>query len=71
MKLWNVEAEDYSYDEYDSFIVWAKTPEEAIEIAKAASTDCIGRTNFKNGATATEIKKPRKSGVVLGSFNAG
>lgn len=68
MKLFKVEAASCDYDEYDAFIVWAKDAEEAIALAQKETGFA---SNFEGGVTATEVKKPLKSGVVLGSFNAG
>lgn len=80
MKLYKVEASSHGYDEYDSFIVWAKTPDEALKLVKAEvnwwddepeDINVNRRTNFDEGATITEIVKPKTSGILLGSFNAG
>lgn len=68
MKLFMVEAARCDYDQYDSFVVWANDEKQAVELAQKETGYA---SNFKEGATATEVKKPRKSGVVLGSFNAG
>lgn len=65
MKLYEVTAAAYSYDEYDAFIVWAETPVEALNIVRDITA------NFNTGATVTEVKKPKQSGILLGSFNAG
>lgn len=65
MELYEVKAADYDYDEYDAFIIWAKSPEEALTLAQE------GTANFDTGATVTEVKKPKQSGILLGSFNAG
>ena len=72
MELYLVEADHFGYDEYDQFVVWAESPEEALQLAKDRIT--LGDdepTNFDTGASVTEIKKPKESGIVLGSFNAG
>ena len=72
MKLYLVEADWCDYDQYDSFVVWAKSPEEALQLAKYRITFGADEpTNFDTGASVTEIKKPKESGIVLGSFNAG
>lgn len=73
MKLYKVEAKEVDYDEYDAFIVWAKCPEEALLIAKteALSGYAERKTNFDVDATVTEIKKPKQTGILMGSFNAG
>lgn len=65
MKLYEVTAAAYSYDEYDAFIIWAKTPEEALAIAQK------GTANFDTGATVQEVVKPKLPGILLSSFNAG
>lgn len=73
MKLYKVEAKTVDYDEYDSFIVWAKNPEEAMSLVRNKVTCGCSEmvTNFDSDATVTEVIKPKKSCVVLGSFNAG
>lgn len=70
MKLYLVEADWCDYDQYDSFVVWAKSPEEALSLARAKD-DPITMNNFNDNVKVTEIKKPKESGIVLGSFNAG
>ena len=69
MKLYSVCAKTCGYDEYDEFIIWAKDAAEALEVAiKQASH--YG-SNFDEGATVTVVTKPKFSGVLIGSFNAG
>ena len=70
MKLYLVEADWCDYDQYDSFVVWAKSPDEALSLV-SAKDDPITMNNFNNNVKVTEIKKPKESGIVLGSFNAG
>lgn len=70
MKLYLVEADWCDYDQYDSFVVWAKSPEEALSLVRAKD-DPITMNNFDDNVKVTEIKKPKESGIVLGSFNAG
>lgn len=70
MKLYLVEADWCDYDQYDSFVVWAKSPEEALSLVRAKD-DQITMNNFNDNVKVTEIKKPKESGIVLGSFNAG
>lgn len=70
MKLYLVEADWCDYDQYDSFVVWAKSPEEALSLVRAKD-DPITMSNFDDNVKVTEIKKPKESGIVLGSFNAG
>lgn len=70
MKLYLVEAPWCDYDQYDSFVVWAKSPDEALRLVRAKD-DQITMSNFNFNVEVTEIKKPKESGIVLGSFNAG
>ena len=70
MKLYLVEADWCDYDQYDSFVVWAKSPEEAFSLVRAKD-DPTTMNNFDDNVKVTEIKKPKESGIVLGSFNAG
>lgn len=70
MKLYLVEADWCDYDQYDSFVVWAKSPDEALNLARAKD-DPTTMNNFNDNVKVTEIKKPKESGIVLGSFNAG
>lgn len=70
MKLYLVEASWCDYDQYDSFVVWAKSPDEALSLVRAKD-DPTTMNNFDDNVTVTEIKKPKESGIVLSSFNAG
>lgn len=70
MKLYLVEADWCDYDQYDSFVVWANSPEEALSLVRAKD-DPTTMNNFNDNVKVTEIKKPKESGIVLGSFNAG
>lgn len=70
MKLYLVEARWCDYDQYDSFVVWAKSPDEALRLVRAKD-DPTTMNNFDDNVKVTEIKKPKESGIVLGSFNAG
>ena len=83
MKLYLVEASWCDYGQYDSFVVWAESPEEALNQVRANDVhetmdnfkDNVKVTetmdNFKDNVKVTEIKKPKESGIVLGLFNAG
>lgn len=70
MKLYLVEADWCDYDQYDSFVVWAKSPDEALSLVRAKD-DPTTMNNFNVNVKVTEIKKPKESCIVLGSFNAG
>lgn len=71
MKLYRVEAASCGYDEYDSFLVWANNPGEALELCIAAAGEWCVRCNFSEGASIYEECAPAEPGVALGSFNAG
>lgn len=70
MKLYRVEAPFCGYDEYDSFIVWAETKDEAIALATKEAKKHYGE-NFNSGVTAEEVKPTKKASIIIGSFNAG
>jgi hypothetical protein len=72
MKLWMITHPDYSYDEYDVFIVWAKDENDARRRAGAKSAD-EGVECWLDPAQSTceELLDKGKPGIVLGSFNAG
>ena len=74
MKIWKLTRTDsVGYDEYDSFIVRAKTEELARELIQkerfSVSWDEWSK-NEKN-ITCEEVKKGGKEEIILGSFNAG
>lgn len=71
MKLYRVVADDFGYDEYDEFLIWAAAPEQALEIAQKETRDYRGRSNFDSKAEVTEVTTPAEPGILLGSFNAG
>lgn len=76
MKLYLVSSDDYSFDEYDAFVVLANSKAEAIKIACTPSgydtSDCFEDYQKANGLDVEEIdltnEEPRQ---ILGSFNAG
>lgn len=70
MKLYLVEADWCDYDQYDSFVVWANSTDEALSLVRAKD-DPTTMNNFNDNVKVTEIEKPKESGIVLGSFNAG
>ena len=66
MKLYLVERTDsVSYDEYDSWVVAAKSPKEARKLCNWGVPIEEVRTRV------TEIKPGVKARKILGSFNAG
>lgn len=74
MKLYKVTANKCDYDEYDSFVLWANTPEEALFLAQVEADkdyeDKIGG-NFADDANIKEIIEPKDPCILLSSFNAG
>ncbi|MFS7308446.1 hypothetical protein [Rahnella inusitata] len=70
MKLWRVTAKDHGYDEFDAFLIWASTPEEALKIAIDDRGPYQCNSNFLEDATIAEELPPTESVVALGSFNA-
>ena len=72
MKLFLIERNDQvDYDEYDSAVIVAETPEQALQILK----DRHGTYDWSNGwrmydVNITEII-PTVAGIVIESFNAG
>lgn len=72
MKLYKVTAKEYDYDQYDSFIVWANTPEEALFLARSVvNENFYARDSFASGANVEEAIEPKYPCVLLYSFNAG
>jgi hypothetical protein len=63
VKLWKVEADEYSWDEYDSFVIRASTAKHAEKLALKAS-------HGKQAWTATPITVAGEEEVILGSWNA-
>ena len=68
MKLFRVDASRTGYDQYNAFIIWAYTEEEARDIAIKTAGEW---SNFIEGAEVQELTPPEKPNVELGSFNAG
>ena len=65
MNLYRVEADHFDYDNYDEFIIWAESNEEAIKLATDKANDASQRW------TAHLVTAPTESRILLGSFNAG
>jgi hypothetical protein len=74
MKIFKIVFTCYSYDQYDSFVVVAKTKEDVLPLIQS-EYDCSlsGTVDVKSGYVIEEInpKKYKKSTVILESFNAG
>ena len=68
--IYKVEIADYSYDCYDSFIIYAETPKEARKIASNSAAD-EGDEVWLIKSKVTLLKPRKTAGVILGSFNAG
>ncbi len=71
MKLYSVVADDFGYDEYDEFLIWAETPEQALDIAQKKARGYLPHSNFDSKAEVKEVTPPAEPGILLGSFNAG
>jgi len=66
--LWLVKrTEGAGYDEYDSFVVRAKTKKGALEVIDAFRP----AGGFPPPYEITEVKTRGKDEIILGSFNAG
>lgn len=64
MKVYNVWADYYDYDDYDSFVVVAENEDRALEMVKDKFEKHQGEIHVEEEDLTTEH-------IVLGSFNAG
>lgn len=64
MKPYYVWADDWDYDDYDSFVVVAENEDRALEMVKGKFNKWQGEIHVEEVDLITE-------GIVLGSFNAG
>lgn len=71
-KLWLISRNDSMYDEWDAFVIRAKSAQEARRIASLFCTK-YGVHSFKSSehSQCAAIKLEGESEVILGSFNAG
>ena len=73
MKIYKVEFNQYTYDQYDAFIVRGKDEESALNLLKLehkpdnSYPDC----DWKNGYKITEVLVEGDEEVILESYNAG
>ena len=72
MKIYKIEFNSCSYDEYDSFIVRAEN-KESVEtlVRKEHPEEKWARVQWEKGFVITEIPLEGKEEILLGSFNAG
>lgn len=63
MKIWLLETTDFSWDEYDAFVVAAETVAEAVKV--------VNRKQAAAYWTCTEVVPGDEPRIILGSFNAG
>jgi hypothetical protein len=70
MWLWLVTADDYDYDEFDSFVVWARTDDEAVALILNKDDHSI-RSGTQRWTAKLVPGPPDAPEIVLGSFNAG
>ena len=73
MKIYYVSIESWGYDQYDGFVVVAKSAETAINFLQEEYPSDWRNVDWKSGYMVTEIKPNnyKKSTQILGSFNAG
>ena len=74
MKIYKITFKDYDYDQYDGFVVVAKTAKEAIGYLKEKyPPKDFEEVDWKSGYTIKEIKANnyKKINVILDSYNAG
>jgi hypothetical protein len=75
MKLWIVSATVWEYDEYDSFVIRAKSIDEARAIATAEAVAGRSPTPWHrrvwSEATVEQLTVAGEQGVVHASFRAG
>ncbi len=70
MNLYCVTADKHDYDQYDAFVVWARTPAEAVKVALKATGE-PNRFGLPQTWTAKIERAPKVARLILGSFNAG
>ena len=68
MNLYLVSVQFYSYDEYDSAVVYASNPSEAIKLSKTLFHRGQGSVDIKCIGYSEVQTKPE---IILSSFNAG
>ena len=71
MKLWLVQTEYYTYDEFDSFVVRAESETAAREVAGQGDEYHKNFWRASKKVTVKEITVEGEPEVILGSFNAG
>ena len=71
MKIYKITFNNFDYDQYDSFIISAKTKQEAIAVIKKEHPEKrYSDVDWKHGYTIEEVKN-KNTEIILGSFNAG
>lgn len=75
-KIYKIQFESWSYDQYDAFVVRAIDADSAIKIIKdkyPAETEkrMWKNVSWKDGYTVTEILLDGDDEILLSSFNAG
>lgn len=82
MKLFLVTPPYADYDEYEGFVIWAETEEQALQIAieraggETKCSDANGEyikyfNNFAKNAEVEEITEPSTPEIVLEAFRSG
>lgn len=65
MKLYKLTRTPCDYDEYDSFVIWANSKEEATKLA----VDRAGYYAYE--CVVMEVTEPERPKILLASFIAG
>lgn len=74
MRLYLVKTKIFGYDEYDAWVVRAKNPQQARQLAeeKCGASDTSKGTFLDVSKSTCEVISPNGSAArILGSFNAG
>ena len=72
MKIYKIEFNKYTYDQYDSFIVRAENEEMAIGlIIGKFPPEEFSRVDWKEGYKVVEVLQQGQAEIILKSYNAG
>lgn len=67
----SIDGKYVTYDMYDSFLVAAKTPEQAVELANAAAGSDPYFAQYNPTAEEVGVSCSKGAKVLMSSFNAG
>ena len=73
MKLFLLTRDNYTWDEYDAFVIRAENEEEARKLAAKEGESSFESIHWLNKTVSKceEIKIKGDKGIILSSFNAG